>query len=149
MQERIKVAFSIPIVKFGLHLVLFAMIVGNIFLSYRSSYIQNRVSKDLRKLEAIQINDKLTSSNNDYYSSNEYRSKLYKEQGFKEPGEEVVSTSLSENSIPLNKLEFTPDENDSSNTSNLKSWLGCIVYGKNISNLSLNSKNKNIESWCK
>ena len=149
MQEKVTVIFSIPLVKFLIHFFLVGIILSNIYFGYQSFHIQNQISNDSSKIESIQFTGSLTNDNNDYYASNIYKSKLYKEQGFKESGETIINLGLDERNPDPKDNQYLPKDIDTGNTSNLRSWINCIFFGRRLSLLNNSTDNNISNSFCK
>jgi cell division protein FtsB len=125
--------FSIPIVRFGIHLVIWLGIILNISTLLNYNQIAQQKNQKEVEYEELSTKNNILENQNEYWKSSLYIQKFAKINNYKKPGEVVVNTFGLE-SLQTEPTQYYPEDNKLSN-SNVINWLNCI------SNPDYNSNN--------
>jgi hypothetical protein len=105
----IKEFFSIPSVRFGVHVLLVIGIMINIYQLYRIDKIQRDLENEKSVLGLLTQENSDANNEKDYFGSYLFKEKYAKDfQGYKIRGEEVIDTSLAEPDSNLNNNNYKP-----------------------------------------
>lgn len=141
---KITTLLEIPLFKLVIHLVVWTFVAVNSFYHLQNWTITKKNTHSQQVLEKILQESQSFLDRNDYYHSNLYKIKSYKEEGFQLNGEIVVSPMVKEELWEGENGQFIP-ETSNKKISNLEKWQACFwggfVLPKNEQNLenSLNS----------
>lgn len=144
---KITTLLQIPLFKFVVHCVIWVFIIINCFYHLQNWTITKRNQQSQQVLTKILQESQSFLDRDDYYHSNLYKIKSYKEEGYQLNGEIVVNPMVKEELWDNENGQFIP-ETINKEISNLEKWQTCFLGGfalpKNQQNLD-----KSINSPCK
>jgi hypothetical protein len=118
----LKSFFQIPLVKFGVHVILLVGFFLNAFYFYRVWEMQKKIDTEKRTLAIVRQENSDSRNQKDYYTSDLYKEKFAKEENFKKKGEMVVDTSSVELATGgQGNTNYIPDTNKEEK-SNVEKW---------------------------
>ena len=108
----IKEFFTIPSVRFGVHMILILGVMINVYQLYRLDRIQKDLIKETSILSLLTQENSDNKNEKDYFGSYLFKETYAKENSnFKVRGETVIDTSLSEpDSNPKQATVYRPVE---------------------------------------
>ena len=119
----IKEFFSIPSVRFGVHVLLVLGVMINIYQLYRIDKIQRDLDKEKNVLGLLTQENNDANNEKDYFGSYLFKEKYAKDiEGYKVRGEEVIDTSLSEPDSSVNNINYKPAQISKAKTNWEKWW---------------------------
>jgi hypothetical protein len=118
----IKDFFSIPSIRFSVHVLIVLGVMLNIYQLYRIDNIQRDLNKEQTVLSLLTQENSDTNNEKDYYGSYLFKEKYAKDyQGYKIRGETVIDTSLVEPDSVANNTNYKPT-NIVKSKSNWEKW---------------------------
>lgn len=118
----------------------------NIVFTYKNWQTRRNNELKIQSLNFLKLYNLSSSEKKDYYSSNQYKLKLYKEEGLKESGEIVLESGFSENLSTPPQTAFIPKISNIAE-SNHQQWWKCFLNNKY--NKSLLISNYNDNNFCR
>jgi len=125
--------------KLSIHLIIWLFVATNIFYHVQNWTITKKNFHSQQILEQILQENQSFLDKDDYYHSNLYKIKSYKEEGFQLKGEIVVNPMVKEELWAGENGQFIPDIATREMT-NLEKWQSCFWGG-----LSLPKNQENLE----
>lgn len=141
---KISTIFQIPLFRFFSHLLIWVFVIVNCFLHIQNFILQKKNFQSDQVLEQTLQENQSFLDKDDYYNSELYRIKSYKEEGLQLTGEMVINPMVKEELFEGENGQFVPDL-ITKEISNLERWqlcfLGGMVLPKNekIQQIQLNS----------
>jgi hypothetical protein len=103
--------FSIPSVRFGVHVLIVVGVLINVYQLYRIDRIQQDLNKEKNILGILTQENNDARNDKDYFGSYLFKEKYAKDyQGFKIRGEDVIDTSLVEPDSNSSNTNYKPAE---------------------------------------
>lgn len=107
----IKEFFSIPSVRFSIHILIVLGIMLNIYQIYRIDKIQQDINREKNVLGILTQENNDAKNDKDYYGSYLFKEKYAKDnENYKIRGENVIDTSLVEPDSDTNDTNYKPAE---------------------------------------
>lgn len=107
----IKEFFSIPSVRFSIHILIVLGIMLNIYQIYRIDKIQQDLNREKNVLGILTQENNDAKNEKDYYGSYLFKEKYAKDnENYKIRGENVIDTSLVEPDSNTNDTNYRPTE---------------------------------------
>jgi hypothetical protein len=107
----IKEFFSIPSVRFCVHVLIVLGVMINIYQLYRIDRIQQDLNKEKNVLGLLTQENSDSNNDKDYFGSYLFKEKYAKDtQGYKIRGEDVIDTSLVEPTSNSLDTNYKPSE---------------------------------------
>ena len=129
----LKSSLNIPYVKLVLNLVIIGIVVGNIAFGYQNWLVVSSQELKASELSLLIDDNRSTVERTDYFNSNLYKEKVFKEEGFYKKGELVYNTNLKENYLDKGQVAYIPS-NSIDRSSNPEKWWQCIIGGLTFGN---------------
>jgi hypothetical protein len=131
--------FTIPYIKFTIHLVIVVGLFLNIFYLYDYWSANKSISNQRTILDTVIQQSNELKSEQSYFSSDIYREKYSKELNFKNRGEKVVDTSVIESLDSKVPPVYIPEKNKKQ-PSNMEKWIVCL-FGESVEKTSYSNLN--------
>jgi hypothetical protein len=102
----IKDFFTIPSVRFGVHVLLVTGLMLNVYQFYRISSVQKDIDSGQSLLNQLKDENKDASGTEGYFNSPLYQDKYNKQESYTSNGELVLDTSTAESNNTTVKSDF-------------------------------------------
>ena len=121
--------FQVPYFRFFSHFTIWVFVAVNSFLHIQNFILQKKNTQNQQILEQkIQENQSFLDKD-DYYNSELYRIKSYKEEGLQLTGEKVINPLVKEELFEGENGQFIPDL-VTKEENNLQKWQSCFLGGQ-------------------
>ncbi len=139
--------FQIPYFRFFSHVLIWVFVILNSFLHIQNFILQKKNTQAEQILEQTRQENQSFLDKDDYYNSELYRIKSYKEEGLQLIGEKVINPLVKEELFEGENGQFIPDL-VVKETGNLQKWQDCFWGGQNLPKNQQTQQN-HLNSACK
>ena len=120
--DPVKNFFQIPLVRFGVHVVLLSGLILIVTQYWKNYQEKQEIQRLLDYNMSLASANSLLKIQKDYFESNIYAEKSAKEAEWKNRGEIVVNTGRIEPAQPEKANDYIPDEQKITEDNNPKKW---------------------------
>lgn len=109
-------------------IIICISLLANIYFMYYQWNSERITTNRTAILKKLKNSNNAIADQSEYYQTNQYKEKIYKEQGYAKNGEQVYLTGVFETPLELNETTYVPNLIHDDKT-NINKWFDCLFLG--------------------